>query len=236
MLTFADIEATLKYLAGDRPIFHSEADFQHALAWSLHQRFPGLAVRLEYPLPSDSGRAYADIWLPTREGPVVLELKYWKRDLRVTIDGEMFTLGNQDARDINRYDLIKDITRVERLVDAEHARAGAVIAITNDPGYWRKGRPNTVDADFRIHDGRRLTGTVGWADAASDGTKQWSGGPAHAPRRVSARLAALLQGRQGTLHGVPLPPPPRRQGPRTRLESSQSRCDALAVSFPALWL
>ena len=172
MLTFADIEATLKYLAGDRPIFHSEADFQHALAWGLRERFPGLPVRLEYPLPPESGRAYADIWLPTREGPVVLELKYWKRDLRVTIDGEMFTLGNQDARDINRYDLIKDITRVERLVDAEHARAGAVIAITNDPGYWRKGRPNTVDADFRIHDGRRLTGTVGWADAASDGTKQ----------------------------------------------------------------
>ena len=49
-------------------------------------------------------------------------------------------------------------------------RAGAVIAITNDPGYWREGRPNTVDADFRIHDGRRLTGTVGWADPAGDGT------------------------------------------------------------------
>ncbi len=172
MLTFADIEATLKYLAGDRPIFHSEADFQHALAWSLHQRFPGLAVRLEYPLPLEGGRAYADIWLPTPEGPVVLELKYWKRKLQITLDGEEFNLGDQDARDINRYDLIKDITRVERLVDAEHARAGAVIAITNDPGYWRKGRPNTVDADFRIHDGRRLTGTVGWADAASDGTKQ----------------------------------------------------------------
>ena len=170
MLTLADIEATLKRLAGDRPVFHSEADFQHALAWGLRERFPGLPVRLEYPLPSARGRAYADIWLPTPEGPVVLELKYWKRDLRVTIDGEMFTLGNQDARDINRYDLIKDITRVERLVDAEHARAGAVIAITNDPGYWRKGRPNTVDADFRIHDGRRLTGTVGWADAAGDGT------------------------------------------------------------------
>ena len=31
MLTLADVEATLKHLAEGRPIFHSEADFQHAL-------------------------------------------------------------------------------------------------------------------------------------------------------------------------------------------------------------
>ena len=122
--------------------------------------------------PSESGRAYADIWLRTAQGPVALELKYWKRNLQVTLDGEEFNLPFQSAQDINRYDLLKDVSRVERLVDAERARAGAVIAVTNDPGYWQEGRPNTVDAEFRIHEGRQLTATMVWAETASAGTKR----------------------------------------------------------------
>ena len=172
MLTLADIEETLKQLAHDRPVFHSEADFQHALAWLLRERFPDLAVRLEYPLPSESGRAYADIWLRTPEGPIVLELKYWKRNLQATIDGEEFSLGDQDARDLCRYDFIKDVTRVERLVAEGHARAGAVIAVTNDPGYWSRGRQGTFDAEFRIQDGRRLTGTLRWHPETGPGTRR----------------------------------------------------------------
>ncbi len=172
MLTLADVEATLKQLAHERPLFHSEADFQHAVAWLLRERFPDLAVRLEYPLPSESGRAYADIWLRTAQGPIALELKYWKRNLQVTLDGEEFNLRFQGAQDLARYDFLKDVSRVERLVAEKRARAGAVIAITNDHLYWQEGRPNTVDADFRIHEGRRLSGTMRWSDAASAGTTQ----------------------------------------------------------------
>ncbi|MCY3918487.1 MAG: hypothetical protein OXG38_01615 [Chloroflexi bacterium] len=172
MLTLADVEATLKQLAHERPVFHSEADFQHAFAWGLRERFPDLRVRLEYPLPSESGGAYADIWLPTPEGPVVLELKYWTRETRVTWADEEFSLRDQSANDIRRYDFLKDVSRVERLVADKRARAGAVIAITNDHLYWQEGRPNTVDAEFRIHEGRRLSGTMRWSDAASAGTTQ----------------------------------------------------------------
>lgn len=32
-----DVPALLGRLASERPVFHSEADFQHALAWALHQ-------------------------------------------------------------------------------------------------------------------------------------------------------------------------------------------------------
>lgn len=31
-----DVEAVLRDLALKRPIFHSEADFQHAVAWEVH--------------------------------------------------------------------------------------------------------------------------------------------------------------------------------------------------------
>jgi hypothetical protein len=172
MLTLADVEATLKQLAHERPVFHSEADFQHALAWSLRERIPNLPVRLEYPLPWEGDRSYADIWLRAPGGDVVLELKYWKRNLRITLDGEEFNLPFQGAQDLARYDFLKDLSRVERLVAVGKARTGAVIAITNDHLYWQGGRPNTVDADFRIHEGRRLSGTMSWSDAASDGTKR----------------------------------------------------------------
>ena len=33
-----DIEKLMKELARDRSVFHSEADFQHALGWQIHAR------------------------------------------------------------------------------------------------------------------------------------------------------------------------------------------------------
>jgi hypothetical protein len=41
------LENTLPSLSRERPIFHSEADFQHALAWHIHPRHPDTRVRLE---------------------------------------------------------------------------------------------------------------------------------------------------------------------------------------------
>jgi hypothetical protein len=37
----------LAELAQDRPIFHSEPDFQHALAWQVRLRHPQAKMRLE---------------------------------------------------------------------------------------------------------------------------------------------------------------------------------------------
>lgn len=42
-MTAAMVEASLGRLAARRPVFHSEADFQHALAWQLQLDHPTLA-------------------------------------------------------------------------------------------------------------------------------------------------------------------------------------------------
>lgn len=42
------IASLLLSLAVEKPIFHSEADFQHALAWRIHTVMPDAKVRLEY--------------------------------------------------------------------------------------------------------------------------------------------------------------------------------------------
>src|SRR6266567_4623533 len=68
-------------LAAERPIFHSEADFQHALAWLLHQRFPHAALRLEYrPFPDE--RFYLDIWVDIGTERLAIELKYPTRGIQ----------------------------------------------------------------------------------------------------------------------------------------------------------
>ena len=46
------VSAVLTALAKQRPIFHSEADFQHAIAWEMHKHLPRASVRLERPIAS----------------------------------------------------------------------------------------------------------------------------------------------------------------------------------------
>ena len=42
-----DIDQLMACLADTRKVFHSEADFQHALAWQIHRAMPEGQVRLE---------------------------------------------------------------------------------------------------------------------------------------------------------------------------------------------
>ena len=68
-----DITHLMNELARYRPVFHSEADFQHALAWRIHEAMPDCEVRLEYK-PFPTKRLYLDLWLP--DIGVAMELKY----------------------------------------------------------------------------------------------------------------------------------------------------------------
>jgi hypothetical protein len=163
----------LEDLAKSRPLFHSEADFQHALAWRLHEQHPGFGIRLEYPLPIPDERMYVDIWATAGDMVLALELKYKTRRIRATANGEAFDLTNQSAQDIGRYDTIKDICRLERLAGAYPGLTAYVVLLTNDSAYWTTARTEkTVDAGFRLHEGRTLCGELKWSTAAGPGTKK----------------------------------------------------------------
>jgi hypothetical protein len=62
-----EIGSILTDLAISRPIFHSEADFQHALAWKLQGRFPTAKIRLEVARDSQ----HIDILFTTPELSVI---------------------------------------------------------------------------------------------------------------------------------------------------------------------
>ncbi len=156
-------------LSQERPIFHSEADFQHALAWQIQRALPDCGVRLEYRPFADEAM-YLDLWL--FGAGVALELKYATRKLDHSEAGEAFSLKDQSAHDVRRYDFLRDIERLERVAQLDHVRGGMAILLTNDAAYWKQpaGPPDTIDADFRLHEGRRIGGELAWSEKAGEGT------------------------------------------------------------------
>lgn len=164
-----DIITIMEGLSRQRPIFHSEADFQHALAWRIHEIVPGAEVRLEYkPLPHE--RISLDVWV--RKIRFALELKYPTRTLVAAWSGENFSLRNQAARNQRRYDFLKDVERLERVVSLPNlATVGFAVCLTNDPAYWivPVGK-DTSDTAFRFHEGRTAKGELRWLERAAAGT------------------------------------------------------------------
>ena len=89
--------------------------------------------------------------------------------------GERFSLKQRGAQDLGRYDVIKDLVRVEGVVAARQTTPGSVIALTNDPLYWGSPRIidralDTIDADFPLTEGRVVSGELRWRAHAGAGT------------------------------------------------------------------
>lgn len=167
-----DIPQLLIDLAARRPVFHSEADLQHELAWHLRDVHPDLQVRLEYPLARPTNAAI-DILIRNGDQAMALELKYLCQSADYEVDGEPFALKPQGAQDIRRYDVLKDVWRMEQFLNARPAASAAVLTLTNDPAYWRGPRgPSTCDAAFALREGRVITSALDWAPHTGAGTKR----------------------------------------------------------------
>ena len=171
-MTSDDMRQVMASIARRRPIFHSEADFQQALAWELQIGYPAAGIRLEVEL--HAGRSL-DVLLRLPDQLVAIELKYLVKRQEVTVDGEEFRLKNQSAHDIRRYDTVKDITRIEELVEAGAVDTGFVIVASNDSAYWSQSRERSTpvnDAAFRLDDGRELAGELAWCATTGAGTME----------------------------------------------------------------
>ncbi len=175
-----DIHALLAEVARIRPLFHSEADFQHAFAWELHRRFPQASVRLEKPIAANSKVLHLDVLVAHGDAMIAIELKYKTRKLSIELAGETYSLRNQAAQDVGRYDFIKDISRLEDITRSYPGATGYALLLTNEAAYWKTpSATTTVDAAFRLHQGRVLEGELAWADGTSDGTKKTREAPIH---------------------------------------------------------
>ena len=167
------LKAVMESLSKKRPVFHSEADFQHALAWEIRCVHPDAEVFLEKPCrPIQQKHAHVDIVAEWGEHRLACEVKY--RTSRPSAPHQDLDLKDQGAQDCGRYDFLWDLYRMERVVESGHASVGYVVLLTNDSLYWRTPRSRrtaTIDAALRIHDGATVCGTLSWGDNASPGSK-----------------------------------------------------------------
>jgi hypothetical protein len=163
-----DVPALMAALATSRPIFHSEADFQHALAWQIQLGHPQAQLRLE---TRPRRQVHLDLLVRLPDRRVAIELKYLVARFEGTVDGESFDLPGGGAQDTSRHDVVKDIVRVETVLADSYADEGWVIVLSNDSSYSRPGlRPTAIDGEFRLHEGQVLAGPRKWAINAGQGT------------------------------------------------------------------
>lgn len=163
------IENAIHKLQKRRTAFHSEADFQHALAWQLHViHGDDLDVMLEVRQPNLSPRVELDLLLRLDGARIAVELKYITKSLVVDqgrLD-DQFELREHGAPDLARYGFCRDLERLERVIDAGLADAGVAVLLTNDPGLWSERPSSAADLAFRLHQ-RTLTGRLAWAPTAT---------------------------------------------------------------------
>ena len=164
-----DVHQLLRWLSAERPLFRSERDFQSAIAARIEKA--GLDVLLSSrPFP---GERRFDLWLP--KTGVAVELRHKTSELKVDCGGESFALRTHGAQDRGRCDFLNDLARLERVtLDLPEVKRGIAVLLTNDALYWKvpKTRPDTVDAAFRLHEGRVVSGKMAWSRNASPGTKK----------------------------------------------------------------
>jgi hypothetical protein len=82
-------------------------------------------------------------------------------------------LKSHGASDIGFYDIVKDITRIERFIQEQAGWLGFVITITNEPRYWNLPRSEGASnaQAFRVSEGLTLTGSRQWG-ANTGGTNR----------------------------------------------------------------
>ena len=156
-------------LSSLRPIFNMEKDFQLALGWEIQKKFPDWSVRFEHKPTNLKDRIFVDLWIKGDQTSAI-ELKYKTRKLDVNVKGESFNLLDQSAQDIGRYDFLKDVERLENIVSTHNNVKGYAVILTNDSAYWKSPTTETVDAEFRMHEGRILNGELAWGTEAGAGT------------------------------------------------------------------
>lgn len=170
-MKYYDVIELMTELAEERPVFHSEADFQFALAWIIKESDRSRSMRLERRFPGLEKRMSMDIQALSNESCVNFELKYTSVAKALIVDGEKYELQNQGAHDIRRYDFWKDVQRLEQMNALVPGSKGFAIFLTCSSTYQKPGRKtNAIDRQFWMDEGRRVFGDLAWSEDAGEGT------------------------------------------------------------------
>ncbi len=159
----------LKVLSEERKIFHSEDDFNHAFAMeidrTLNRESKKYSVRLETPIDiiykkrgtnlEYNYTAYIDMLIVVGNGDwIPIEIKYKTKNLDSAFVDHFkveFNPKNHSANDVSRYEIRKDIYRLEQLTGLQKVKKGFSIFLTNEPNYWNYDiNPSFMDGHYRL--------------------------------------------------------------------------------------
>lgn len=166
-----NVAATLSALAKERPVFHSEADFQHALGWKVRTLYPKARIRLEVPKRLEYHRkrwpAHVDLTVELGATKTWIELKHNTDALRVNVNGEYFALQKQTDVAGVRFGFWQDVQRLEQIcwANSPWRDRGVAIFLTNFEALWtnkNRGTKMAKDQAYRLEDGRRYHGRLWW--------------------------------------------------------------------------
>lgn len=145
-----------------RIIFHSEADFQFALAWQIKEIYQDLVdIHLEVPLSNDK-KDRLDILVKMGDKNIPIELKYFHSEL---IFNEYRLSKQNDTWRSQR--VLKDLERAEKYAYENNSsgdQEGYALLICNEEKYWTPKKENFTYYHFRLEDGRTLNAneTLKW--------------------------------------------------------------------------
>lgn len=154
-----DVEWGMKQLS---QVYHSEDHLKMSLAAELSQMYGDERVRLEWKPETE---AQVDIGVRREDVTIPIELKY-KTDSATVHDnsfGETIKLSRQSAHDRAHYQLLRDVRRIEEIVDKQ-GRYGYVVLLTNDSNYWTEPNRSALYDEFRVHEGVTRGGTLQWPE------------------------------------------------------------------------
>ena len=160
------LPAVIAHLAAQRPVFHSEADFQFAFGQAVAALDDRIDIRLEVPRRAENRRTYVDLVCRDRQEVSFVEFKYVTRTWSGT-DGrteEPFELRAHEALDLARLHFIHDVTRLEGWTAEKSCGNAFAVLLTNDNRLWEPPTTDraTRDGAFRLHEGRELGGPLAW--------------------------------------------------------------------------
>lgn len=163
------IKKAILELTKANKIFHSEADFQFQLGWTLKELDDTLEIRMERPYENDDKIINIDIVIINNDSTYAIELKYPTNLLKYTNDNEIYLLKQQAAHNQRRYDFYKDIQRLESLKADKKIKNGYALLLSNNSKYLLK--PNGYDKAFNFAEGHAITkGDYSFSKEASKGT------------------------------------------------------------------
>lgn len=188
-----DISYVLKELSEKRPLFHNERDLQFELALKIKELY-NCDIRLEYYCNEiDGKRCYIDIVAIDRGNNICIlfELKYKTKKFSDTLNGEVFNLKQQGARDYGCVYIHSDLQRLENLclnkkkINGLNILKAYVVFITNDDGYQKDFGENTAFAEFALNYPKCIKGSP-WFINSSTG-KQYDKDEIKAGKLPSAK-------------------------------------------------